>query len=119
MQIINNPCSCFVELRDLLSRVPKSDVADLRSSLRQLWPLWDVGATGSDLLKRLLNKLGSTRTYRVVQMFSHGDKKVEADGDDLPGQIIGDLNLNGTDKLLKLFQLIKGKEALLLQTLGE
>ena len=78
-----------------------------------------MGATGSDLVKRLLNKLGSTSTFRVIQMFSHGDKKVEADGDDLPGQIIGDLNLNGSDKLLKLFQLIRGKETLLLQTLGE
>ena len=78
-----------------------------------------MGATGSDLVKRLLNKLGSTGTYRVLQMFSHCDKKVEFGGADLPGQIIGDLNLNGSDKLLKLFQLIKGKEALLIQMLGE
>ena len=108
MQIINNPCSCFVELRELLSRVPRDDAVELRTSLKMFWIYQDFGPSKSQLVDQLLKKLSVKATNKVLLMFSNGHEKIRVGGVDLFLRLERDLGYNGKGKLLSLFRLIKG-----------
>ena len=114
----HNPCTCSVELRQLLSKVP----TDERQTAPSLSPLTVHGtfeAAGLGLVQQLVSSLDISGTTKLLQLFAPRSTAPVDDGFTLLRQLEVGLVVGGRNRLLELYSVIKGNVPRLQQLLGE